>query len=104
MSVQQGPLLALVDNARTCLAHSSASAQLEPLSVLREALARTLMNVPRPVTSVLGGLVSTPREATSVSASLGLDLTPQAVTALTHKEGLAGVLSLLVNVNKAFPH
>ena len=104
MSVQQGPLLAVVVNARTCLVLSSASVPLEPLSVLREALARTSMSVPRPAISVLGGLVSTPRAAMSVSVSLVLALTPQVVTALTHREGLAGVLSLLVNVSKAFPH
>ena len=104
MSVQQGHLLALVANARTCLALSSASVPLEPISVLREVLARTLTSVLKPATSVLGGLASTPRGAMSVSVSLVPDLTPQVVTALTHREGLAGVLSLLVNVSKAFPH
>ena len=103
MSVQQGHLLALVANARTCLALFNASVPLEPISVLREVLARTLTSVLKPATSVLGGLVSTPRGAMSASASLVPDLTPQVVTALTHSEGLAGVLSLLVNVSKAFP-
>ena len=86
MNVQLGPLLVLAGNARTCLARSSASAQLELFSVLREALARTLMSVPRLVTSVLGGLVSTPREAMSVNVRLGPDLTRQVDTALTLKE------------------